>query len=99
MPRIIPEKTDIVQYTVKASKDIDKLDNKYLLEKLRSWAKIVNNYGVQEARKVKWYNDEALKGNRKGQRSIRLNRSYRAIYVESKNAITITVIEVNNHDY
>ena len=99
MPEIIPKKTDTVQYTVKASKDIDKLGNKYLLEKLRSWAKIVNNYGIQEARKIKGYNDEALKGNRKGQRSIRLNRSYRAIYVESQNAITITVIEVHNHDY
>lgn len=65
MPTIVPDKTDVVQYTDKASNDIDKLGNKYLLEKLRSWVKLVNSYGIQEARKIKGYNDEALKGNRK----------------------------------
>ena len=41
-----------------------------------------------------------LKENRKGQLSIRLNRSYRAIYiVQEKNLELVEIIEVNKHDY
>jgi proteic killer suppression protein len=34
-----------------------------------------------EVRKIKGFHDEPLKGNRKRQRSIRLSKAYRAIYV------------------
>lgn len=46
------------------------------------------------------YHDEPLKGARVGQRSIRLNRAYRAIYVIKNDGIEFgSVEEVNKHDY
>ena len=47
------------------------------------------------------YHDEALRGKRKGQRSIRLNRAYRAIYTidKSGNINFIEILEVNKHEY
>lgn len=52
-------------------------------------------------RKVPGFHDEPLKGDRKGQRSIRLNRAYRAIYVVSKGGAVelVSVEEVSKHDY
>lgn len=40
-------------------------------------------------------------GRRQGQRSVRLNRAYRAIYVEHENGEVelIEVLEVNKHEY
>lgn len=56
--------------------------------------------GTREARKIKGYHDEPLKGGRKGQRSIRLNKAYRAIYVEKNGEIDfIEIQEVNKHEY
>jgi proteic killer suppression protein len=68
-------------------------------EALRYWAESVERLGIREVRKLAGYQDEPLKGNRKGQRSVRLNRAYRAIYVEINNGIEVTVIEVNKHEY
>jgi toxin HigB-1 len=47
------------------------------------------------------FHDEPLKGDRKGQRSIRLNKAYRAIYTEGqrKEVRIISIIEVNKHEY
>lgn len=47
------------------------------------------------------YHDEPLKGKRVGQRSIRLNRAYRAIYEidETGQVHFIEVLEVNKHEY
>ncbi len=38
------------------------------------WAETVEGVGIWEARKLPGYHDEPLKGDRKGQRSVRLNR-------------------------
>jgi proteic killer suppression protein len=55
---------------------------------------------VEEVRKISGFHDEPLKGKRKGQRSIRLNRAYRAFYVVSKGAVAfVSVEEVNKHEY
>jgi proteic killer suppression protein len=45
--------------------------------------------------------DEPLSGDRKGQRSVRLNRAYRAIYIQNKDGEIelVTIIEVNKHKY
>ena len=96
--KLIFSPDDTVQYDQKIDKDLAKLPA-HIIEKLKSWAKTVNNFGIMEARKCKGYNDEPLHGERKGQRSIRLNQAYRAIYVEDKAVIRITVIEVNKHEY
>ena len=57
--------------------------------------------GMLEARKLSGFHDEPLKGKRRGQRSIRLNRAYRAIYMEaaSEDIIIVEVIEVTKHEY
>lgn len=57
--------------------------------------------GLQETRKCGGFHDEPLKGDRLGQRSIRLSLSYRAFYTEGlRGEIKIvTIIEVNKHDY
>jgi proteic killer suppression protein len=81
-----------------AEKQLKRLP-KNIKEALRYWAVSVEKYGIREIRRLPGYHDEPLKGNRKGQRSIRLNKAYRAIYVETKEGIEIKVIEVNNHEY
>lgn len=64
------------------------------------WAFAVETYGLEEIRKVPGYHDEPLKGKRAGQRSIRLSRAYRAIYVIVRDAIEfVSVEEVHKHDY
>jgi len=47
------------------------------------------------------FHDEPLVGPRRGTRSIRLSRAYRAIYrvVREREAEFVSVEEVNKHDY
>ena len=73
----------------------------YIVFKLNRWVKGVEREGISEMRKIPGFHDEPLKGDRKGARSIRLNKSYRAIYseLEMGNFVLIKVEEVNNHDY
>lgn len=61
----------------------------------------IETIGIDEVRKIPGFHDEPLKGKRAGQRSIRLSKSYRAIYVEYKeNKVDIvSVEEVNKHEY
>lgn len=70
---------------------------RYLIDRLMSWIESIEKYGIMETRKVRGFHDEALKGNRQGQRSIRLNRAYRVIYTIKENLIFIE--EINKHDY
>jgi proteic killer suppression protein len=71
-----------------------------IVDKLQSWIEAVQLEGLREVKKLSGFHDEPLKGKRKGQRSIRLNRSYRAIYTIDKDEIEFVLIEeVNNHDY
>ena len=73
----------------------------YIRDKFIAWALAVERVGLPETRKLPGFHDEPLKGPRKGQRSIRLSRSYRAIYIESSGGQVqlVEVIEVNKHDY
>ena len=72
-----------------------------IVRKFRLWVALVEESGIREVRKAKGFHDEPLKGDRQGQRSIRLNKAYRAIYVESKTGAIelIEVLEVNKHEY
>jgi proteic killer suppression protein len=69
--------------------------------KLHAWIDEVINCGLNETRKIVGYHDELLKGSRVGQRSIRLNRAYRAIYIEesNNNIRFVEIIEVMKHEY
>lgn len=68
-------------------------------ESLRYWAEAVEREGIRQIRRLSGYHDEPLKGDRRGQRSIRLSRSYRAIYVETVEGLEVNIIEVNKHEY
>lgn len=74
----------------KSKKQLKKLP-KHIVFKFYTWVEFLSEVGLLEVRKSSGFHDEPLKGNRKGQRSIRLNKSYRAIYIE--------VLEINNHEY
>jgi proteic killer suppression protein len=84
----------------KAEKQLKKIPL-HIKEALLVWAASVQDAGLYEVRKIKGYHDEPLKGDRAGQRSVRLNRAYRAIYTETSNGIIIEllVLEVNKHEY
>jgi proteic killer suppression protein len=73
----------------------------HIAEKFRSWVVAVEEIGLMETRKLPGLHDEPLAGKRKGQRSVRLNRAYRAIYVQDneKEIKIIEVIEVSKHEY
>lgn len=69
--------------------------------KLQSWIEAIGISGLREVRKLKGYHDEPLKGSREGQRSIRLSKAYRAIYVVdvTRTVHFVEITEVNKHDY
>lgn len=73
---------------------------KHIATKFLAWVDDVEDRGLEEARKVPGRHDEPLKGARAGQRSIRLNDSYRAIYVIRKDEVEfVSVEEITNHKY
>lgn len=84
----------------KLEDDLRKLP-KHIVMKLMSWIDAVGHDGLMEVRKISGYHDEPLQGDRKGQRSIRLSKAYRAIYVINKAGQTeiVEIIEVHKHDY
>ncbi|MCB0415854.1 MAG: type II toxin-antitoxin system mRNA interferase toxin, RelE/StbE family [Bdellovibrionales bacterium] len=83
-----------------AEKQLKKIP-KHIKVKFNAWCDLLKYIGLIEARKYKGFHDEPLKGERKGQRSVRLSKSYRAIYIEvDKNKFEIIeVLEVNKHEY
>lgn len=83
----------------RAKKDLLKVPT-YIAEKLMAWVESVESDSLEETRKISGHHDEPLKGDRKGQRSIRLSKAYRAIYEIKKNGIEFVEIqEVNKHEY
>lgn len=83
-----------------AQRDLQKVPH-YIAIKLYEWIEAVAHDGLLEVRKVPGFHDEPLKGKRKGQRSIRLSKSYRAIYEMGRDGSMqiVEIVEVNKHDY
>jgi toxin HigB-1 len=69
--------------------------------KLALWVRSVETVGIEAVRKVPGYHDEPLHGQRAGQRSIRLSRQWRAIYVMLRDGQLefIEIQEINPHAY
>jgi toxin HigB-1 len=90
----------VVEISSEARKQLSRVPTHVAL-KLNAWVSLVEKRGVEEARKIPGFHDEPLKGERAGERSIRLSRSYRAIYTISRNGEirVIVVKEVTKHDY
>lgn len=91
---------NIIVLSNNAKKDIRRLPH-YIVISLMTWVDDVESRGLLEVRKISSYHDEPLKGNRLGQRSIRLSKSYRAIYIlKLNNEIEfVSVEEINKHEY
>ena len=83
-----------------ARRDLLKVPH-HIVKKLHAWVDDVSDSGLREVRKVPGYHDEPLHGKRAGERSIRLSKAYRAIYVVRKDGSVevVMVLEVNKHDY
>lgn len=84
----------------KAQKQLRKVPQ-FIRDKLEIWVQTVQEIGLEETRKIQGYHDEPLKGVRKGQRSIRLNRAYRVIYKVLKDSSIefVNIEEVHKHEY
>ena len=89
-----------VRITKQAIKDLRKTPL-YIQQKLRAWIVAVSKSGIIETRKRPGWHDEPLKGIRNGQRAIRLNKQWRAIYVVNKNGKIefIEIQEITPHEY
>ena len=83
-----------------AKKDLKKVPI-FIARKLLTWVDAVEIEGLEEVRKCGGYHDEPLFGKRRGQHSIRLSKSYRAIYtirIQSQERF-VNIEEVSKHDY
>ncbi len=89
-----------VHLTKQAEKDLKRVPN-HIAVKFQLWLELVECDGLQASRKIQSFRDEPLLGKRKGQRSIRLSKAYRAIYIEKRTGEIelVEVLEVNKHDY
>lgn len=89
-----------IEISKQALKDLKRAPQ-YIQEKFRAWIFAVDKAGLTETRKRSGWHDEPLHGDRKGQRSIRLNRQWRAVYVikDDGKIELIEVIEVHPHEY
>lgn len=89
-----------VDLSAKAKKQLRGIPE-HIRTKFQGWIKAVAKQGLRSVQRMPGYHDEPLKGQRRGQRSIRLSRAYRAIYVIKNNEEIefILVEEVNKHDY
>ena len=82
------------------SKQLERLPT-HIVKKFYAWVSAVKLAGLRSVRTSAGFHDEPLKGQRLGQRSVRLSREYRAIYIERKDGTIefIEVVEVNRHEY
>jgi proteic killer suppression protein len=70
--------------------------------KLQIWTDQVRHHGLDHARKTAGYHDEPIKaGPHAGERSIRLNKAWRAFYVIKSDGTAefVSVEEINKHEY
>lgn len=70
-----------------------------IVKKYELWKEIVSLHGPEKLREFGGFNDESLKGQRKGQRSSRLSRQYRVVYVVEREIVSVYVLAVTPHEY
>jgi proteic killer suppression protein len=88
-----------VELAPAATKALKSLPSR-VVDKLLTWVAGVEEFGLENVRRIPGFHDEPLKGDRAGQRSIRLSIHYRAIYEMKAGEIRIVrVIEVVKHRY
>lgn len=79
-------------------KQLDKVPD-FIQKKVLFWIFLVESSVIWEMMKSPGFHDEPLKGDRKGQRSVRMNRAYLIIYYIIQNRVHIEHLEVHKHDY
>jgi proteic killer suppression protein len=90
-----------VQLSKKVEHDLKRLP-KHIAFNLMEWVDNVRDFGLRQVRKIPGYHDEPIKSiKREGQRSIRLNKAWRAFYTidESGAVHFVEIIEVNHDVY
>jgi plasmid maintenance system killer protein len=70
-----------------------------VVKKYELWKNIDFRHGPEKLREFPGFNDEALRGERKGQRSSRLSLQYRVIYVVERDVVSVFVLEISPHKY
>ena len=70
-----------------------------IVKKYELWKNVVFRHGPDKLREFPGFRDEALRGERKGQRSSRLSLQYRVIYSVEREVIIVYVLENTPHDY
>ena len=90
----------VVRISRNAQRDLRRVPS-HVLDKFAVWVDSVERDGLEETRGIRGYHDEPLQGARRGQRSIRLNRGYRAIYaIGLDGAVEFArVEEANKHEH
>ena len=95
----------VVRLSRNASKQLRKVPP-HIRKSLNFWILSVQEEGIELVRRIPGYHDEPLTGDKAGRRSIRLNRQWRAEYIETEaedaEGIFIDIIlimEVHPHDY
>lgn len=90
----------VVLVSRRAQKDL-RAAPPHVRSKLKMWIDGVSREGLDEMRKISGFHDEPLRGKRAGQRSIRLSRSYRAIYriLRDGTLSFVRVEKVTKHAY
>lgn len=79
-------------------KQLDRVPD-FIRKKVLFWIFLVESNGLAEVMKSPGFHDEPLKGERKGQRSVRMNNAYRLIYRAVQDRVHIELLEVHKHDY
>jgi proteic killer suppression protein len=89
-----------VELTRRAEHDLEKAPE-HIVAKFATWLDSVETIGLEETRKRPGWHDKPLHGDRKGQRSVRLSKKWRAIYeIKSDgSAKFVEVQEVTPHAY
>ena len=72
---------------------------KQVLKRYEKWKDIVHLSGPAGLRLILGFNDEPLRGERKGHRSSRLGEQYRVIYKVGNKRLLVMVIDLTAHDY
>ena len=74
---------------------------RHVVDKLLGWVRLVEQQGLESARRIPGFHDEPLHGRRAGQGSVRLSKAYRALYrIDDRGAVEVVVVEeVSKHGY
>jgi len=89
-----------VELTRRAEKQVRRIPV-HVGAKLLHWVYLVREIGLEEVRRIPGFHDEPLVGRRRGMRSVRLSRAYRALYrVVPQGDIEVACVEeVSKHGY